>query len=222
MGTLNDARNGKTVKTNEDYPVKYVCTSRNPSDYSLDVVCLNCIDWEAALDKAKEAVEKEYCCESVSMYDDKMKVEFMPDDMGSVSGLLEMSVPAFDIAHSHYIDNFLKVPLGQIDHGNHKVFLDCYGELSALWDTDNSIKEAFLTLAEHDYDNIVDFMNTHCDFMKEQALILEKYYGDFNILDDHFMEWCKRYFGGYFRWDFSHKDTTSSLDDIIDDGDVPF
>ena len=83
------------------------------------------------------------------------------------------------------------------------MFLECYEELSKLWNTDQNIKNVFLDLAESEYDNIADFMADHCRFGAEWATIMRKYYGDFDpVLDAHMICWCQSYFDGFYRRDF--------------------
>lgn len=66
-------------------------------------------------------------------------------------------------------------------------------------------------MAESEYANIADFMAEHCCFNDEWAAILQKYYGEYHELDEHIMLWCQRYFGGFYRRDFSQSNMTKSL-----------
>lgn len=164
---------------------------------------LKFVDRESALERAKDDVKNKLWCEAVYIEDQEEIFRFTLDNFERVSGKLESTVKAFGITHSRHIDDFCAIPLGQIEPANRKVFLACYDELSALWNSDRSIKNAFLILAESEYDNIADFMADHCSFGDEWAAIMRKYYGDFApMLDAHLIDWCNKYFGGFYRRDF--------------------
>lgn len=186
----------------EAYPIFYCCSHRVGSGETVEDF-LKYSSREEAFNKAKDDVKNKLWCEKVCFFDDEEIFLFTLDDWEKVSGKLEVTIKAFGITHSHHIDNFLNIPLGQIDHANHKIFLDCYNELKALWDTEPSIKNTFIALAESEYANIADFMAERCYFNDEWVVILQKYYGEYCELDEHMMLWCQRYFGGFFRHDFS-------------------
>lgn len=206
------------VFMSKDYPVGYCCSYRVGSGETVEDF-LQCIDREAALEKAKDDVKNKEWCEDIFITDNEENIQFTPDNFGEVSGKLEVTVKPFGITHSHHIDNFLNIPLGQIDHANHEVFLECYKELAALWNTDPTIKNAFIVMAEKEYDNIADFMAEHCNFSEQWAAILQKHYGDYNALDENIMLWCQRYFGGFYRRDFTQNDMTRSAENTDE---VPF
>ena len=201
-----------------DYPVSYCCSYRLGSGETVEDF-LQCIDLAAALEKAQNDVRNKPLCESVFFMDDNISVKFTLDDFEEVSGELELTNRRLGISHSYHIDDFCAIPLGQFDHANHQVFLDCYEELAALWNTDPSIKNAFLILAENDYDSIWDFIGKHCKFGSGMGTILRRYYGSFHILGDHKKLWCERYFGGFFRRDF---DPHGKITHGKDNSEVPF
>lgn len=201
-----------------DYPVSYCCSYRLGSGETVEDF-LQCIDLAAALEKAQNDVRNKPLCESVFFMDDDISVKFTLDDYEEVSGKYELKARRLGISHSYHIDDFCAIPLGQIDHANRQVFLNCYKELAALWDTDPSIKNAFLVLAENDYDNIMDFIGTHCNFNNKMDVILREFYGSFRSLEDHKQGWCERYFGGFFRRDF---DPHGKITHGRDNSEVPF
>lgn len=201
-----------------EYPVSYCCSYRLGSGETVEDF-LQCIDRAAALEKAQNDVRNKPLCESVFFMDDDISVKFTLDNFEEVSGKMELKNRRLGITHSYHTEDFCAFPLGQIDHANRQVFLDCFAELSALWDTDPSIKNAFLILSETDYDNIMDFIVTHCKFSGETDGILRRYYGSFHMLEDHKQCWCTRYFGGYYRRDF---DGHGKITHGRDNSDVPF
>lgn len=206
----------------EKFPVRYDFVYRSEMN-EICAINLYCIDREAAYDRARYDVENNRLFEEIYIEDkgEEFKIKF--DFIDDLSGTVEVTNKIFKVNYSYHFDNFFDIPLGQIDHANHKVFLACYDELKALWDTDPSIKNAFLNAAKKDYDNIANFIERHCNFSEKQAEIFQKHYGDFNVLDAHIMEWCRRYFGGFFRFDFTHKDMTKSFgNDSGNNDEVPF
>ena len=115
----------------KDYTVGYCCSYRVGSGETVEDF-LQCIGCEVALEKAKDDVKNKKWCEYIFITDDEENIKFTPDNFEEVSGKLDVTVQAFGITHSHHIDNFLTVPLGQIDHANKKVFLECFGTVSTL------------------------------------------------------------------------------------------
>lgn len=194
----------------KDYPVSYCCSYRNGSGETVEDF-LKYSNREEAFNKAKDDAKNKLWCEKVCFFDDEEIFLFTLDDWEKVSGKLEVTIKAAGITHSQHIDNFLNIPLGQIDHANHRVFLDCYNELKALWDTESTIKNVFIAMAESEYANIADFMAEHYYFNDKWAAILQNYYGEYHELDEHIMLWCQRYFGGFYRRDFSQSNMTKSL-----------
>lgn len=210
-----------------DFPVNYCCSYRLGSGETVEDF-LKCIDFADAFEKAKDDVKNKLWCESVFFDDEDTAIKFTLDDFDKRSGKLEMTSKNKGITHSHHVGDFCALPLGFVDHHNKQVFLDCYEELKALWDTDSSIENAFMYLAESRYENISDFMTRYCKFGKEQTAIIQKYYGDYeSIITNHITEhrwmWCERYFDGkFYRKDWEKSDKSKSIPIGKDNSEVPF
>lgn len=101
----------------KDYPVGYCCSYRVGSGETVEDF-LQCIDREAALEKAKDDVKNKEWCEYIFITDNEENIKFTPDNFGEVSGKLEVTVKAFGITHSHHITDFLTLRLGEHNDRN--------------------------------------------------------------------------------------------------------
>ena len=145
---------------------------------------------------------------------DDFEIKFLPDDYG-VSGTVIVTVGGV-IKHSwsERTVDFCTEPVARFLHHDHETFEKCYSEIvDQVWSKISSMKEAFLVLAEDDYDDIISFMRRQNDGKEITAEITQKYYRtDMNntdgdvLLQPFYMEWARAFWGGFFRTDFDKND----------------
>ena len=158
---------------------------------------------------------------------DDFEIKFLPDDYG-VSGTVVVTVGGF-IKHSwsERTDDFCSEPVARFLHHDHETFEKCYAEIVAqVWSKMSGMKEAFLALAEDDYDDIISFMQSQNDGKEITAEITQKYYRtDLNntdgdvLLQPFYLEWARAFWGGFFRTDFDKNDKKLTGKD---NSEVPF
>lgn len=183
-----------------DYPVTYTCKFKESlgEEHSENY---HCIDRAAALQQAKEDFQKHKFIDSIEFYDEKLKFSFVPDDSVHTSGSISVMF-SNNYGWSEHVDDFMEVPIGQIDHADKQSLMRCYVEIAAVWDKYKCLKSAFLECAESEDDNIISFIHEYSDAAEKVRPIIKKYYGEFDMIDQQIYMWSKMYWGGFFRKDF--------------------
>lgn len=212
---------------NINYPVSYCCSYRLGSGETVEDILL-CRNLEAAFDKAKDDVKNKLWCESVFFSDPYMEYSFTLDNFEGRSGVFEVSENIFGTTQRRHITDFCSIPLGEIDHHNRRVFLACYAELKAVWDTTPDLEKDVVQLVESRYDSYDDFIVKHCLFGDEQAAIISKYYGEYayviiNSITEHRMLWRERYIDDNLKKRGLKKSCKSKpISTGMDNSEVPF
>lgn len=209
------------------------CTIRFKTPYNAPVIsekefedCRLAILW--AQEQCKNRTQETPYIEVVLISSgDDFEIKFLPDDYG-VSGTVVVTVGGF-IKHSwsERTDDFCTEPVARFLHHDHETFEKCCAEIVAqVWSKMSGMKEAFLALAEGDYDDIISFMQRQNDGKEITAEITQKYYRtDLNntdgavLLQPFYMEWARAFWGGFFRADF---DKNSKELRGKDNSEIPF
>ena len=159
--------------------------------------------------------------------EDDFEIKFLPDDCG-VSGTVIVTVGGFiKRSWNERTDDFCSEPVARFLHHDHETFEKCYVEIvDQVWSKITGMKEAFLALAEDDYDDIISFIQRQNDGKEITAYITQKYYSnDLNntngdaLLTPMYLEWARAFWGGFFRVDFDKDGNTQTGKD---NSEIPF